>query len=174
LCLLAGLGVTMFPWRRARPALALALAGTALLALPIYYSNVVQDYRTAIHWTEQRYQPGDGLVCTAWSCSLAVEYYARVDGRPTPLVEGAPGSWSWQAMGPIPFSQAALATYAAAHRRIFFLDSVPPDDAADVKAQARQAQDWLNRNYRLAAQIALRGPVNVQLYIANPGSSNVP
>jgi hypothetical protein len=163
--ILAGAGVTRLPWRRARPVLAVALVGSALLALPIHYAPLPgQDYSTAIRWIEQHYEPGDGLVCTSWSCSLALDYYLRVDGGPTQLTAGSLGAWSWQEHGPRPLDQGEVQVYAVAHRRVFFVDPLTRDEPVDQKVRARTAQDWLDRQDALLARISLSGPVKVALY----------
>jgi hypothetical protein len=164
LCILAGIGVTVLPWRRARPVLALGLIGSALVALPIHYSLPGQDYSTAIRWIEQHYQAGDGLVCTSWSCPLALDYYLRADGGPTQLTADSPGSWSWQEHQVRPPDPQEVADYAAAHRRVFFVDPLTRDEPSEQKMRARTAQDWLDGHDDLLAQIAVSGPVTVRLY----------
>ncbi|TMD64010.1 MAG: hypothetical protein E6I84_14535 [Chloroflexi bacterium] len=174
LCLLAARGVTLLPWRRARPALALALVATAVAALPIYYGTVAQDYKTAVRWTERHYQPADGLVCTPWSCPMAFAYYLPLDRGPAPLAAGAPGTWSWQRMDAMPLDQRSLAVYARLHPRIFYVDALTMQDSLELRMRAQVAQEWLNRNYRMVAQITTHGPVTVRLYVANAMSADVP
>jgi mannosyltransferase len=164
LSILAGIGVTRLPWRRARPVLAVALVGSALLALPIHYALPGQDYRSAIRWIEQHYQDGDGLVCTSWSCSLALDYYLRADGGPTQLTAGALGSWSWEEHQVRPLDQRDVPLYTATHRRVFFVDPLTRDEPADQKTRARMARDWLDRHDDVLAQMAVSGPVTVVLY----------
>jgi mannosyltransferase len=166
LCILAAIGVTLLPWRRARPVLALGLIGSALLALPIHYALPGQDYRTAIRWIEQHYQDGDGLICTSWSCSLALDYYLRADGGPTQLTAGSLGSWSWDEHQVRPLDPQQVPVYAAAHRRIFFVDPLTKDEPADQKTRARMAQDWLDRHDEWRGEISVAGPVTVALYEA--------
>src|SRR5579863_7468877 len=64
LFLLVGLAIAALRWRVVQVALVLALFMIALYYVPVYYRSAqVEDWNTAVPWLEQRYQPGDGLVC---------------------------------------------------------------------------------------------------------------
>jgi 4-amino-4-deoxy-L-arabinose transferase-like glycosyltransferase len=164
LSLLAGIGVTLLPWRQVRPALALGLVATALLALPSHYAQPPQDFRGAMQWIEARYRSGDGLVCTSWSCPLAVSYYGRIDGAPPPLTTDVLGQWSWADHGSAPLDPDAVAAFAAAHGRIFYVDSLTRDEPADLHLRARTAQAWLDQHHDQLAGTILAGPILVRLY----------
>ena len=74
----------------------------------------------------------------------------------------------------MPLDQRSLAVYARLHPRIFYVDALTMQDSLELRMRARVAQDWLNRNYRMVAQITTRGPVTVRLYVANAMSADVP
>src|SRR6266704_2099218 len=78
LILLVGMGIASLRWRAILLALILALFLIALYNVPLYYKSAqVEDWNSTVHWLEQHYQPGDGLVCynNAQGCQVPVEYY---------------------------------------------------------------------------------------------------
>src|SRR5207253_587954 len=81
LCLLAGLGVQALPTRAAQAALAVALLLVAWPPLLHYYENSqVQDFKDPVAWMQERYQPGDGIVCDpVIECGIPVAYYLQVE-----------------------------------------------------------------------------------------------
>lgn len=167
LCILAGIGITRIPLAPARRALAIALLVAAALTVPGYASSPAQDFMSASLWIESRYQPGDGLLCTSWSCSLAMDYYVQARGGPSQLIAGTPTTWSWTQRGAVPLEQQEIATYVTAHPRVFLVDSVISGDSASVKQQAMMAQDWLDRHGLLLSDAAIPsslGPVRIRLY----------
>jgi mannosyltransferase len=167
LCLLAGVGVAALRRPLLRCGLAVALIVGAAFATPVYSSQPDQDFRTAAAWIAERYRPGDGLVVTSWSSSLAMAYYARLGSLPSELAATTPAPWSWTDGGAIPLDMAAVAAYSAAHPRIFLVDSLLEGDAPDVKARAGAARTWLDASYRLVGVVAVPsslGAVRVFLY----------
>lgn len=171
LFLLVGTGVAVLRWRVIQVALTLGLFLLALRYVPLYYQSAqVEDWNSTVHWLEQRYQPGDGLVCYSnEDCQISVEYYLHAYPSAAHFTAGSPGAFSWANFGPAdPRSSfeaavepAALAAYAAQHPHLFFIVGRVPDDAS--AARARAAQHWLDSHYRLIARIVTR-TVTVSLY----------
>jgi hypothetical protein len=172
LCLLAGVGVAALRGAAQRRALALALIAAAAFATPIYASPPAQDFRTAAGWIQEHYRAGDGLICTSWSCSLAMQYYVRLGAVSDGLIDGTPASWSWTNGGVVPLDQRVVVEYVAAHPRVFLVDGMLGGDPVDMKTQARLTQDRLDRDYSLVAEVILRSqsPVSVRLYEAGQPS----
>jgi mannosyltransferase len=174
LFLLAGVGIGALRWRSAQAALILGMLLLALYYVPVYYRSAqVEDWNSTVHWLQQRYQPGDGLVCfdndVEQGCQVSVQYY--LDAYPTgaQFTSDAPGAFSWTSFGPAnPASgtfaavdPAALATFAAHHPRMFYILGRFPDNATAAKAQA--AQNWLDSHYHLLGRITTR-TVTISLY----------
>jgi hypothetical protein len=163
LVLLAGMTIAAVRWRLVQVGLMLGLFLVALSCVPVYYRSAqVEDWNTAVPWLEQRYQPGDGLVCfdnDLGGCQLAVQYYLDAYPSAAQFTPDAPGAFSWQTFGPAnaasgPFAAVdpqALSAYAAQHPRLFYILARIPDSASATKAQA--AQDWLDRHYHLLARL---------------------
>jgi len=167
LCLLAGISIAAIRRPLARRAVATSLVAAAALATPILTSAPQQDFRTAARWVEERYLPGDGLVATSWSSSLAMDYYVRIDGAPNELLAASPAPWSWTAGGDQRLEQRAIAEYTVARHRIFLVDSPLEGDSPDVKARSWMARTWFDSRYALVSEIALPsalGQVRVRLY----------
>ncbi len=164
LFLLVGLFIAALRWRSVQLAVILGLFLIALYYVPVYYRSAqVEDWNSAVPWLEQRYQPGDGLVCfdndVEQGCQIAVQYYLDAYPSAAHFTADAPGAFSWQNYGPAnPASGTfaavdpnALAAYAAEHPRIFYILGRYPDSAAAAKAQA--AQNWLDSHYHLLGRI---------------------
>jgi mannosyltransferase len=167
LCLLAGVGAAALPRRLARFALAMCLVVAAALAIPEDTFAAGQDFRTAEAWIAENYQARDGLICSTWSCALSLTYYDRLGRVPTALLDASPVQWSWTRGAASPLDLADVRTYARAHPRIFFVESVLDGDLAEVKVRAAAAREWLDDHYALLADIPIAsaaGPVRVRLY----------
>jgi uncharacterized membrane protein len=161
LFLLVGMAVAALRWRVVQAALIVGLLLIALRYVPIYYQSAqVEDWNTAVPWLEQRYQPGDGLVCyIAMECQLSTEYYLDAYPSGAHFTPDTPGLFSWERFGmanPNDGPDAAidpqkLAAFAAHHPRIFFIAGRIPDPATAAKVKA--AQQWLDSHYHLIARI---------------------
>lgn len=99
LFLLAGLAIGALRWRVVQTALILCMFLVALYYVPVYYRSAqVEDWNSTVHWLQQRYQPGDGLVCfdndVEQGCQVSVQYY--LDAYPTGahFTPDAPGAFS--------------------------------------------------------------------------------
>jgi hypothetical protein len=149
LCLLAGLAVSALRWRIAQAVLAVGLVAVAWPPLlQVYQYPQVQDIRGPVQWIEQRYQPGDGLICDpAVECAIPIEYYLEADRGPAHFDPDSPGRFSWAGDPTTPVNAEAVATYATMHRRIFFifapLGVLPPK-----VAEAQQIESILGSSHR--------------------------
>ncbi len=174
LFLLVGLGVASLRWRAAQVALTLALFAIAIYYVPAYYKGAqIEDWNTTVHWLQQRYQAGDGLVCydsdVEQGCQVSVEYYLHAYPSAAHFTGDSPGEFSWSTFGPAnpdsgpeaAVDPAALATYASHHPHIFYITGRIPNDAAGARATA--AQHWLDTHYRLLGRIVTR-TVTISLY----------
>jgi mannosyltransferase len=164
LFLLMGMFIAALRWRAVQFAVILGLFLIALYYVPVYYRSAqVEDWNSAVPWLEQRYQPGDGLVCfdndVEQGCQIAVQYYLDAYPSAAHFTPDAPGAFSWQNFGPAnpangtfaAVDPTALAVYAAQHPRFFYILGRYPDNTAAAKAQA--AQDWLDSHYHLLGRI---------------------
>ena len=134
LCLLAGLAVGALRWRLAQAALAVALVLVAVPQLLHYYPYAqVENVRDPVQWIEQRYQPGDGVICgVAVVCAIPIEYYFELDRGPAHFDAGSPGRFSWASATVAP-TPDAVRHYAAEHRRVFLIFVGPSPWTADEK-----------------------------------------
>ena len=180
LFLLVGLGVASLRWRIVQVALTLALFLIALYYVPSYYKGAqIEDWNTTVHWLQQRYQPGDGLVCydsdVEQGCQVSVEYYLHAYPSAAHFTGDSPGEFSWTNFGPVnPHSgpeaavdPSALAAYASQHSHIFYIVGRIPDDAAAARVNA--AQYWLDTHYHLLNRI-VTPTVTISLYATNSQS----
>jgi hypothetical protein len=162
--LLVGLGVASLRWRVVQVALTLALFLFALRFVPAYYKGAqIEDWNSTVHWLQQRYQPGDGLVCydsdVAQGCQVSVEYYLHAYPSAAHFTGDSPGEFSWTNFGPAhpnsgpeaAVDSAALSAYASQHSHFFFIIGRIPNDAAAMRAKA--AQYWLDSHYHLLSRI---------------------
>jgi hypothetical protein len=160
LFLLVGLGVASLRWRVVQVVLTLALFLIALHFVPAYYKGAqIEDWNSTVHWLQQRYQPGDGLVCydsdVEQGCQVSVEYYLHAYPSAAHFTGDSPGEFSWTNFGPaIPNSgpeaavdPSALSAYASQHSHFFYIIGRIPNDAAGARAKA--AQHWLDTHYHL-------------------------
>ena len=105
LFLLVGLGVASLRWRAVQVGLALVLFLFALHYVPAYYKGAqIEDWNSTVHWLQQRYQPGDGLVCydsdVEQGCQVSVEYYLHAYPGAAHFTGDSPGEFSWSNFGP--------------------------------------------------------------------------
>lgn len=177
LFLLAGLGISMLRWRPVQIVLTLVLLLLALNNVPGYYQGAqVEDWNSTVHWLQQRYQAGDGLVCydsdVEQGCQVSVEYYLHAYPTAAHFTGDSPGEFSWKNLGPADPHSApeaavdpiALAAYAAKHSHIYYIIGRIPNDAAAARAKA--AQQWLDNHYRLLDRI-VTPTVTISLYATN-------
>jgi len=123
LSLLVGLAVGSLRPRLAQAGAAAVLLAVALPSLGLYYQLAqVQDFKTPVLWMQSRYQAGDGLICDpAVTCSIPVQYYLAAYPGPAQLEGDSPGYFSWESNSSLPLTQAAIASYAKRHHRIFVI-----------------------------------------------------
>ena len=164
LFLLVGLGVASLRWRVVQVALTLALFLIALHYVPAYYKGAqIEDWNSTVSWLQQRYQPGDGLVCydsdVEQGCQVSVEYYFHAYPSGAHFTNNSPGEFSWTNFGPAnpksgpeaAVDPPALAAYASQHSHFFYIIGRTPNDAAAVRAKA--AQNWLDGHYHLLGRV---------------------
>ena len=164
LFLLVGLGVASLRWRVVQVTLALILLLFALHYVPAYYKNAqIEDWNSTVPWLQQRYQPGDGLVCydsdVEQGCQVSVEYYFHAYPSTAHFSGDSPGEFSWSNFGPAnprlgaetAVDPSALAAYASQHSHFFYIIGRTPNDAAAARAKA--AQNWLDTHYHLLSRI---------------------
>ena len=177
LFLLVGMGVSVLRWRTLQVVLTLGLFLIALHHVPQYYQTAqVEDWNATVHWLEQRYQGGDGLICydsdVEQGCQVSVEYYLHAYPSAAHFTGDSPGEFSWASFGPAnprsgpeaALDSGALTVYAGQHPRIFFITGRIPNDAAGARASA--AQHWLDSHYHLIDRI-VTGTVTISLYETN-------
>ena len=180
LFLLVGLGVASLRWRVVQVALTLALFLVAVRYVPAYYKGAqIEDWNSTVHWLQERYQPGDGLVCynsdVAQGCQISVEYYLHAYPSAAHFTGDSPGEFSWTNFGLVnPHSgpeaavePVALAAYASQHPHIFYIIGRIPNDAAAARAKA--AQYWLDTHYHLLGRV-VTPTVTISWYATNSQS----
>jgi 4-amino-4-deoxy-L-arabinose transferase-like glycosyltransferase len=166
-CLLVAAGVAALPWPRVRIGAAVALVVAAAFATTVYSSLPAQDFRAASRWIAARYQPGDGLVSTTWSSTLAMDYYTRIGAVPRAVIAEAPARSDWVRYGERPLDQRAVADYTAARSRVFLLSSLQVDDSALMKEQVGIFEGFFDAAYLLVDNVVLpsgNGPIRIRLY----------
>jgi uncharacterized membrane protein len=164
LFLLVGLGVASLRWRVVQIVLTLALFLIALYYIPAYYKGAqIEDWNSTVGWLQQRYQPGDGLVCydsdVEQGCQVSVEYYLHAYPGEAHFTGDSPGEFSWTNFGPAnpqlgpesAVDPSALTAYASRYAQIFYIVGRLPNDAAATRAKA--AQDWLDTHYHLLGRV---------------------
>jgi hypothetical protein len=159
LCLLAGLAVQALRLRALQALLAIALALVAWTPLVSYYPVAeLQDFKDPMSWMQQRYQPGDGIVCDPdVECSIPVAYYLDAYPGPAHLDLDSPGRFSWDGGSTVAVTPDTLRAYLTQHHRIFFiygpLGQIPTQDATDMALRT----DLAGAGYRLIDYAAARG-----------------
>ena len=83
-------------------ALSLILVFAARSVPGIYAHAQVEDWRSAAHWIQQQYQPGDGLVCYdhIQGCQTALEYYFDAYPGAAHFTADSPGPMCWMPITP--------------------------------------------------------------------------
>jgi mannosyltransferase len=179
LFLLVGLGIASLRWRMVQLALTFALLLIALYTVPLYYKSAqVEDWNSTVHWLEQRYHTGDGLVCynNTQGCQIPVEYYIHAYPSAAHFTDDSPGAYSWNTFGPADphtgYAAAvdtnALAAFGAEHSHLFFIKGRVANDTE--AAQATAAEQWLASHYHLLDRI-VTSTVTISLYATNSRSS---
>jgi len=163
--LLVGACVASLRWRVAQLALAFVMIVLAVRAVPYYYRSAqVEDWNRAVPWLEQRYQPGDGLVCydntiagsVKQGCQIAVQYYLDAYPSAAHFTSDTPGAFSWSTYS-TPDPEAAirptdLAAFGSKHPRIFVIIGRVQNDAAAQRVAA--TLHWLNTHDHLVSQVS--------------------
>ena len=171
-CLLAGLGVSLLPWRAAQLAAGVGLIIVAWPQLLLYYQYAqVQDFSDPVRWVEQRYQPGDGLICLpAIQCGIPVEYYLKASRGPAHFDSDSPGRFSWASGRSVPLDTANVLDYAARHPRVFVIFG--PLGASDaLQADDRALESVLGDHYQQVGHATGHGAAvdsAVTLYQVHP------
>jgi mannosyltransferase len=174
LFLLVGLGVASLRLRIVQVVLTLALFLVALYYVPAYYKGAqIEDWNSTVHWLQEHYQPGDGLVCydsdVEQGCQVSVEYYLHAYPSAAHFTGDSPGEFSWTNFGPAnprsgpeaAVDPVALAAYASQHPHIFYITGRIPNDAS--AARAKTAEHWLDTHYHLLDRI-VTPTVTISLY----------
>jgi 4-amino-4-deoxy-L-arabinose transferase-like glycosyltransferase len=180
LFLLVGLGIASLRWRTVQIAVTLALILIALHNVPLYYKSAqVEDWNSTVHWLEQRYHTGDGLICynNAQGCQIPVEYYIHAYPSAAHFTDDSPGVYSWNTFGPADphtgygaaVDTNALAAFGAEHSHLFFIKGRVANDTE--AAQARAAEQWLESHFHLLDRI-VTSTVKISLYATNSQSSH--
>ncbi len=179
LCLLFVACIVLVRWRVVQIVLMLVLVVLAATSVPLYYQSAqVEDWNSTVHWLEQQYKNGDGLVCydneITQGCQIAVEYYLHAYPGAAHFSPDSPGGFSWENFGPAhpaaggyaaALDTHALAAYAATHPRIFLIVGRVPDDAGAARVQS--TQQWLDTTYHFIDRISTR-TVTIRLYATHP------
>jgi hypothetical protein len=182
-CLLVARGIVAVRIRVIQGLLVLAaLVGAVTPALSYYAAAEIQNFRSPEQWIQQHYQPEDGLICfPTVSCAIPMQYYFAAYPGQARFGSDYPGAWSWLGVPtPSPSDPGALASYSAAHPRIFFVTALLAPDAAQIR-QEQDTQAWLQEHGSLVSEteatVASSGlTVSVQLYTmdgAPPSSADV-
>jgi mannosyltransferase len=175
--LLAGLCLCLWRmnwrWQVMQYVLALFILVMALRAVPYYYRSAqVEDWNSAVHWVEQHYQSGDGLVCydntfsgsVQQGCQIAVQYYLDAYPGPAHFTPDTPGAFSWTTYStPDPqaaVNPAALSAYGAKHPRLILIIGRVLNAAGDQRVQ--NALQWLRTHDHFVGQFTSR---TVRVYI---------
>jgi hypothetical protein len=164
LFLLVGMGVASLRWRIVQLLLTLALFLFAIITVPSYYKSAqVEDWNSTVHWLEQHYKSGDGLVCynnaQAQGCQIPVEYYIHAYPSSVQFTDDSPGAYSWYTFGPADphtgyaaaVDTRALSMYGAKHAHLFFIIGRVAN--ATEAAEAKAAQNWLDTHDQLLNRI---------------------
>src|SRR6266566_3206379 len=175
LFLLVGLGIASLRWRTVQIAVTLALILIALHNVPLYYKSAqVEDWNSTVHWLEQRYHTGDGLICynNAQGCQIPVEYYIHAYPSAAQFTDDSPGAYSWNTFGSADphtgYAAAvdtnALAAFGAEHSHLFFIIGRVANTTE--AAEAKSAQNWLDTHYHLLHRI-VTPTVTISWYAIN-------
>jgi mannosyltransferase len=159
LALLAGLGVQSMPSRIMQLALVVALIAVAIAPLDVYYENAQsQDFKDPVNWIDQRFQPGDGIICYPdIQCGIPLTYSLAAAGEAGRFDSGSPGWFFWDRNTSVPVVADTVLPFAKSHGHVFFVyGPLGPDPAQDAEATAME--DTLKANgYRVVAEFAAKG-----------------
>ena len=166
LCLLAGLAVGALRWRLAQAALAALLVFVAVPQLLHYYPYAqVQNVRDPVRWIEQRYQPGDGMICVPQpECAIAIGYYLELDRGPAHFDGDSPGRFSWTHEATVSPTGAAVQEYAARHSRVFFIFA-PIGSSPAQKTQEQQLEGMLRSQATEVGRTTARSAVETTVVL---------
>ena len=170
ICLLAGLAIQSLPMRALQVAVVVALLEIAAVSAPYYYTHAqIQDFRTPITWLQARYQAGDGIVCFPNElCSIPTQAYLNAYPSAARFDVDSPGSYSWVKGYPVPTTLANVESYAASHKRIFYIVATLGGTQSDSSVDAAIRQ-WLSANYVLSGQKAASGVDRISLHAPATG-----
>ncbi len=180
-CLLAGVCVGVTRWRFAQVILVVILIAFSLRVVPTARDSANYDaWRASAMWLEQRYAPGDGIVCVpdTW-CAIPMDYYLVAYPSQAHFDSDSPGAWNWQQQASAPTSPEALASYAAEHDRIFVVSydrgefgaaSLQDQQLAGVKAWF-SANSWQATSFTSSTYLST---ITITMYIPTPTASALP
>jgi uncharacterized membrane protein len=166
LCLLPGVLVAGLRKRLMQIVVVASMLALALSSVPYYYASAqVEDWNSTVHWMQERYSQGDGLVCydntiagpVKQGCQISVEYYLHAYPGIATFSADSPGLFSWETFS-APDPEAALdplslTKYAANHSHFFWIvGRIQAGKEGDV----RTAQVWLDGRYNLLGEISTR------------------
>jgi hypothetical protein len=183
IALLAALGVkaAMRYRREAGAVLGVALIALALPAMPKFFADEqLTNYKTPAAWLEQNYQAGDGIICFPQrKCAINLTYYLA-GFQPLPQVPPtAPGGWDWPSETEQPSSIALVQTYAASHRRLFFIQESGMGPTPGYITDPYPIYQWLSSHGQRIASTSAKGASTVygSLYVMetpqNRGASSL-
>jgi hypothetical protein len=149
--------------------LALALAVVAWTPLVDYYPVAqVQDFKDPMAWMQQRYQPGDGIVCDPdVECGIPVGYYLDAHPGPAHLDLDSPGRFSWEGTSTVAMTHETLSAYLAHHRRVFFIYGPLGQNQVHDDEDAALRTDLAGAGYRPIDYVEARGSggVTTKVYL---------
>src|SRR5579883_540430 len=171
LLLLAGLGLSLLPWKIFQTVVFVIFFITACTVVPFYYQSAqVEDWRQVATWFQQHYHAQDGVLCydNAEGCELGLEYYLRAYPNGVSYPTDAPGSYPWvdfdlNQTGTVAdvLDPKVIAPYGAQHKRILFVIARVTGD--DNLARVQVARNWLDSHYHFKEQIVTR-LISIRVY----------
>jgi uncharacterized membrane protein len=172
ICLLVGLGVSALRWRAVQLVLAVLLAVVAVPQVPQYYKAAkVQEFHQPTLWIQQRYQPGDGLICDpVVQCGVPMSYYLAAYPGPAHFDPDSPGRFIWENTSWVPVDIDRVLAYAAAHRRVFLIFA-PIGNGTAAADEAKALESSLSQRYAEIDRVTAQAPAvdcSVFLYRVNP------
>jgi len=170
ICLLVGLGVSALRWRTVQLVVAVLLLLVAVPQVPQYYQAAhIQEFHQPVAWIQQRYQPGDGLICDpVVQCGVPFGYYFAAYPGPAHFDSDSPGRFIWENTSWVPIDTDRVLAYTAAHRRIFFIFA-PLGNGSAAADEANGLESALGQRYTEIDHItahALSADSSVSLYQA--------
>jgi hypothetical protein len=169
LCLLAGLAVQALPLRVLQALLAIGLAVVAWTPLMDYYAVAqVQNFKEPMSWIQQRYQPGDGLVCDPdVECGIPVGYYLDAHPGPAHLDLDSPGRFSWEGTSTVAVTPDTLHAYISQHHRVFLIYGPLGQNQVQDDTDMALRADLAGAGYKLVDYTEARGSggVTTKVYL---------